>query len=165
MGNGFSHVGVSTLDMDRTIGFYEEVLGIPRVAEHKTRIREGGVLRQVYFEVGEGQFIVFMEPRDISGIPAEYDTGINGALGLPGGMYHFALKVLSLEDLEAQRRKIESHGVEVSTVIDLGHAKSIFLTDPNNIQLELCCDVRSFNESDLHLESEASIALPDDAAD
>lgn len=159
MGNGFSHIGVSTLDMPATIKFYEEVLGIPRVADNKTRITEGGVLRQVYFEVGDGQYVVFMEPRNIRGIPAEYDTGINTALGLPGGMYHFALKVLSLEGLEARRREIESHGVEVSSIIDLGHAKSIFLFDPNNIQLELCCDVRNFDESDLYQESEASIAL------
>lgn len=165
MGNGFSHVGVATLDMDATIGFYEDILDIPRVAEQKTRIKEGGMLRQVYFEVGEGQFIVFMEPRRISGIPADFDTGINGALGLPGGMYHLALKVLSLDDLETARKTIESHGVEVSPVIDLGHAKSIFLSDPNNIQLELCCDIRAFEESDLHQEAEASIALPDDAAD
>jgi glyoxylase I family protein len=165
MGNGFSHVGVSTLDMDATIRFYEDVLGLPRVAEQKNRIREGGMIRQVYFEAGPGQFIVFMEPRGIRGIPAEYDTGINGALGLPGGMYHVALKALSLEDLEAQRRRIERHGIEVSGIIDLGHAKSIFLSDPNDIQLEICCDVRAFEASDLHQESEASIALPAGADD
>ncbi|MEJ2645656.1 MAG: VOC family protein [Gammaproteobacteria bacterium] len=165
MGNGFSHVGVSTLDMDATIRFYEDVLGLPRVAEQKTRIREGGMIRQVYFEAGPGQFVVFMEPKGISGIPAQYDTGINRALGLPGGMYHVALKALSVDELEARRSRIEGHGVDVSEIIDLGHAKSIFLSDPNGIQLEICCDVRRFEAADLHQESEASIALPDGVDD
>ena len=165
MGNGFSHVGISTLDMDSTIRFYEDVLGFPRVAEQRTQIKEGGVLRQAYFEVGDGQFMVFMEPKNISGIPTKYDTGINGALGLPGGMYHFAIKVLSLDELEAQRKKLDTHGVDVSPIIDLGHAKSVFFSDPNNIQIEFCCDIRPFNESDLHQVSEASIALPDQVTD
>ncbi len=161
MGNGFSHIGISTLDMETTIRFYEDVLGFPRVTEHKTKIKEGGMLRQVYFEVGDSQFIVFMEPKDISGFPAKYDTGINGALGLPSGMYHFALKVSSLDELEIRRKKLESYSVEVSQIIDLEYAKSIFFADPNNIQLEFCCDLRPFNETDLHKTSEASIALPD----
>ncbi|WP_305907529.1 VOC family protein [Methylomarinum sp. Ch1-1] len=161
MGSGFSHVGLSTLDMDATIQFYKNVLGFPLVAEHKTRIKEGGMLRQAYFEVGDQQFIVFMEPKEISGIPAEYDTGINGALGLPGGMYHFALKIHTLDGLEKMRNKLEDQGIDVSQVIDLGHAKSIFLLDPNNLQIEFCCDIRTFTDSDLHQQSEASIVLPD----
>jgi len=161
MGNGFSHVGVSTHDMDATIRFYEEVLGCERVLEDLTRVEEGGTLRQVYFDVGEGQYIVFMEPKGVPGISSDYDTGINGALGVPGGMYHIALRVSSLDELELRRKALESHGVDVSAVIDLGTAKSVFFHDPNNIQLEISCHMRPFNESDLHKESVASVALPE----
>ena len=159
--SGFSHVGVSTHDMDATIRFYEQVLGLERVAEELTRVKQGGTLRQVFFSVADGQYIVFMEPKDVPGIPSDYDTGINGALGVPGGMYHVALGAASLDDLEAWRLRLEQSGIEVSGIIDLGHAKSIFFNDPNDIQLEICCQVRSFNEADLHQESEASIALPE----
>lgn len=158
-GHGFSHVGVSTHDMDATIAFYEGLLGFRRVVEDRTVIREGGILRQVYFDVGEGQFIVFMEARNVAGVPSDYDTGINKALGVPLGMYHFALRVSSLDELESRRLDLAARGVEVSQVIDLGTAKSIFFSDPNDIQLELCCHVRAFDESDLHRESEASLAL------
>lgn len=161
MGNGFAHIGVSTHDMDATIRFYDELLGFPRVGDERIRIKEGGVLRQVSFEVGDGQYLVFMEAKGIASIPSDYDTGINGSLGVPSGMYHFALRVLSLDDLNLRHKELESRGIEVSSIIDLGYAKSIFLRDPNGIQLELCCQVRAFNESDLHQESEASIALPD----
>jgi len=147
--------------MDATIRFYETILGFPRVAENLTRVIEGGTLRQVNFDLGDGQYIVFMEPNGIRGISEAYDTGINRALGLPAGMYHFAFKVSSLDDLQAWREKLLSHGVDASAIIDLGTAKSVFLSDPNNIQIELCCHVRPFNETDLHQESEASMALPD----
>ena len=112
------------------------------------------------FDVGDGQYIVFMESRGVAGIRGDYDTGINGALGVPAGMYHFALRVRSLDDLKSRLKELEGRGVEASPVIDLGIANSVFLRDPNGIQLELCCATRPFNESDLHRESEASIAVP-----
>ncbi|MGA7951620.1 MAG: VOC family protein [Thiobacillaceae bacterium] len=154
-------MGVSTHDMDATIRFYDGVLGFPRVGDDRIRIKEGGVLRQVSFDVGGGQYMVFMESKGVRGIPGDYDTGINRALGVPGGMYHFALRVLTLDGLESRRQELQRHGIEVSPIIDLETAKSIFFLDPNGIQLELCCHTRAFDESDLRRESEASIALPD----
>ena len=88
-GYGFSHFGLSTHQMDATIQFYESVLGFPHVVEDLTRVKSGGTIRLVYFDVGDEQFIVFMEPKNVPGIPADYDTGNNGALGVPRGMYHF----------------------------------------------------------------------------
>jgi catechol 2,3-dioxygenase-like lactoylglutathione lyase family enzyme len=158
--SGFSHIGVSTHDMDATIRFYEALLGFPRVVDELTHTNPGGTLRQVYFDLGQGQFIVFMEPKNVDGIPENYDTGINGALGVPLGMYHFALNVLTLDDLESRRSRLEDQGIEVTSIIDLGHAKSVFLYDPNGIQLEFCCQTRPFNESDLHKVTEASVAVP-----
>src|SRR5436190_1209343 len=96
---GFSHVGVSTHQMDKTIEFYRTVLGFPPVVEDVTQVTSGGTVRMVYFDVGDNQFIVFMEPKNVPGIPADYDTSINGALGVPRGMYHFSFKVSTLEEL------------------------------------------------------------------
>jgi catechol 2,3-dioxygenase-like lactoylglutathione lyase family enzyme len=155
---GFSHVGVATHQMDATIDFYEKVLGFPHVLEDLTRVTSGGMLRMVYFDVGDGQFIVFMEPKNVPGIPADFDTGINGALGVPRGMYHFSFKSPSLDDLEARRKSLEDQGVDVSAIIDLGYAKAIFFFDPNGIQLEFCCQIRPFDESDLHKQSEVTVA-------
>ena len=158
MSEGFSHVGLSTHDMETTIRFYSELLGFARTADERISIREGGSLRQVSFDVGCGQYVVFMEAREVQGISETYDTSINTALGLPGGMYHFALKLPTCEALEVRRVELAEKGVEVSAVIDLGHARSIFFQDPNGIQLEMSCPVRPFDESDIGRESEASIA-------
>ncbi len=156
---GFSHVGVSTHQMDATIDFYENVLGFPRVVEDLTSASSGGTVRLVYFDAGGGQFIVFMEPKNVPGIPEDYDTGINSALGVPRGMYHYAFKVPSLEDLESRRTSLQGHGIDVTSVIDLGYARAIFFFDPNGIQLEFCCQIRPFNESDLHKVSDVVVAV------
>jgi catechol 2,3-dioxygenase-like lactoylglutathione lyase family enzyme len=155
---GFSHVGVSTHQMDATIRFYTEVLGFPPVVEDVTSVSSGGSIRMVYFDVGDEQFMVFMESKNVPGIPADYDTSINGALGLPRGMYHFSFKVPTLEDLESRRQSLASQGIDVSATIDLGYAKAIFFFDPNGIQLEFCCQTRPFQEADLHRQSQVTVA-------
>ena len=159
VGRGFSHIGVSTHDMELTRAFYEDLLGFPRVVDEMTHVSQGGRLRQVYFDVGEGQFIVFMEPKQVPGISEDYDTGINTALGVPAGMYHFALRAQTLEELELRRATLHTNGVEVSEIIDLGMARSIFFADPNNIQVEICCHTRPFDETDLRRVTDATVAL------
>lgn len=156
--HGFSHIGVSTHRMDATIAFYEGVLGLRRVVDSLTRIRSGGTLREAYFDLGQGQYLVFMEPKRIPGIREDYDTSINEALGVPRGMYHFAFKVDTLGELETRRAALEREGVEVSGLIDLGHARSIFFFDPNGIALEYCCQTRPFEEADLQRVMDADIA-------
>lgn len=159
MSSGFSHIGLSTHDMERTCRFYEGILGFARVVDEMTHVDQGGSLRQVFFDIGGGQYVVFMEPRNVPGIAADYDTGINGALGTPAGMYHFAFREPSLDALNARRDSLLAAGVEVSDIIDLGTAKSIFLADPNNIQIEFACHTRPFDASDLGRVSHATVAI------
>jgi catechol 2,3-dioxygenase-like lactoylglutathione lyase family enzyme len=156
MGIGYSHVGLGTHDMEATLRFYEGLLGFKRVAEQRTRVTTGGTVRLTYLDAGDDQFIVFMESRDVEGIANDYDTGINRTLGVPLGMYHFAFKAQSVEDLSERRRTLEAAGVEVSETIDHGYAKSIFFRDPNDLQLEFCYQVRPFQESDLYQAPEVS---------
>jgi catechol 2,3-dioxygenase-like lactoylglutathione lyase family enzyme len=158
MAIGFSHVGLATHDMESSIEFYEGVLGFRRVAEQRTRVKEGGTVRLTYFDTGDAQFIVFMESKGVKAIPSDFDTGINRSLGVPAGMYHFAFRARSPEDLEERRRTLENAGVVVSETVDHGYAKSIFFRDPNDLQLEFCYQVRPFQESDLHQEPEVSVA-------
>src|SRR5207247_9282388 len=100
---GLSHVGLSTLDMDRTRAFYEGVLGFTAVRCDTMQVKEGGQIRHVFFDAGDGQLLAFMEPRGVPGVPAEYDAGINRGLGLPDMLYHFAFHLGSLEAHQAQR--------------------------------------------------------------
>ena len=81
---GFSHIGLSTHDLDKTRDFYENVLGFKAVRCDIIKIKEGGRIRHMFFEVGRDQLIAFMEPKDVDAIPADYDAGINEGLGVPG---------------------------------------------------------------------------------
>ena len=129
MRRGFSHIGLSTLDLDRTRAFYEDVLGMPAVRCDTIEVKEGGRIRHIFFDVGEGQMIAFMEPRGVSGIPAEYDAGINRGLGVPEAFYHIAFEVGSVEALETKRAALLAKGVRVTPVVDHEWMKSIYFKD------------------------------------
>lgn len=159
---GFSHVGLSTLDLDRTLEFYENVLGFKRVRSDIIQVKEGGRIRHVFLDTGKGQLIAFMEPQGVKGIPDDYDAGINRGLGLPDGFYHFAFEAGDQVALEKKRLELLEKGVEVSDVVDHdGWCKSIYFKDPNQIQLEYCCLTRRLDQDDVHMKVRVEISSQD----
>ena len=156
---GFSHVGLSTLDLDRTREFYEKVLGFKVVVADTIKIKEGGAIRHIFFDTGRDQLIAFMEAKGVNGIPAEYDAGINRGLGLPSAFYHFAFEAGSEAALEQKRQELVAKGVKVSDVVDHDWAKSIYFKDPNGMQLEYCCITREFNDNDAKMQDRFSMSI------
>ena len=155
---GWSHVGLSTLDMDKTRAFYENVLGFKAVRCDILTVKEGGHIRHVFFDTGHGQLIAFMEPRGIPGM-REYDPSINRALGVPEGFYHFAFEAGTVADLEAKRAELIAKGVKVTPVVDHEWAKSIYFHDPNGLMLEYSCYTRELNEDDARMQPRFEISL------
>jgi catechol 2,3-dioxygenase-like lactoylglutathione lyase family enzyme len=145
---GFSHVALTTLDMEKTKQFYEDVLGFKAVVHDNILIEGGGSIGHIFFDVGRDQLIAFMAPRQISGVPATYDTGINQGLGVPGSFYHFAFEAGSLTNLRDKRDELRAKGVDVTEVMDHGWASSIYFRDPNGVTLEYCCATRDLREED-----------------
>src|SRR5438067_3831837 len=145
---GSSHIGLSTLDLDRTRDFYERVLGFTAVRCDTIKVKEGGRIRHIFFDTGRDQLIAFMEARGVPGIPGEYDAGINRGLGVPDAFYHFAFEVGTEPALEQKRQELLGKGVKVTEVVDHDWAKSIYFKDPNGLQLEFCCYTRALNEED-----------------
>ncbi|HJV54776.1 MAG TPA: VOC family protein [Methylomirabilota bacterium] len=156
---GFSHVGLSTLDLDRTRDFYENVLGFKAVRCDVIRIKEGGQIRHVFFDTGRDQLIAFMEARGVPGVPAAYDAGINRGLGVPSVFYHFAFEAGSEAALEDKRHELLAKGVDVTEVVDHDWAKSIYFKDPNGLQLEFCCFTRNLDASDARMQDRAEISV------
>src|SRR5688500_16609812 len=156
---GFSHIGLSTLDLDKTREFYEDVLGFKAVRCDVITVQEGGRIRHIFFDTGRDQLLAFMEARGVEGIPADYDAGINRGLGVPNAFYHFAFEAGSEAALDEQRNELIARGVEVTEVVDHDWAKSIYFKDPNGIQLEFCCFVRSLNADDAHMQERAQIPI------
>jgi catechol 2,3-dioxygenase-like lactoylglutathione lyase family enzyme len=157
--NGFSHIGLSTLDLDMTRAFYEDVLGFKAVVADDFRIQEGGRLRHIFFDVGRDQLLAFMEARDVPGVPAHFDAGINRGLGVPAAFYHFAFEAGSEAALADKRERLRAKGLEVSDITDHGWAKSIYFRDPNGLSLEYCCIVRNLREDDAHMQERGTIPL------
>lgn len=158
MSHGFAHVGLATHNMAATIAFYEGMLDFPRVADIKNNVADGGIVRLVYFECGEEQFLVFMECKNVAGIAEDFDTSLNGPIGVPSGLYHLALKVPSVAALEEKRRHLAASGLDVSEPVDHGYARSIFLRDPNDLQIEFCAMTRAFAAEDRYQEQVVRIA-------
>ena len=149
---GYSHVGLSTLDLDATRAFYEGVLGFPAVRCDVMQVKEGGEIRHVFFDTGQGQLLAFMEPHGVPGIPVEYDAGINRGLGVPDAFYHLAFEVGSVEALEAKRAELLAKGVRVTPVVDHEWMKSIYFKDPNGLLLEYACTTRELGDDDARMQ-------------
>jgi len=154
---GFSHLGLSTLDLDKTRAFYEGVLGFKPVVCDEITVKEGGKIRHIFFDTGRDQLIAFMEARNVDGIPAEYDTSINRGLGVPSAFYHFAFEAGSEAGLAEKRKELLAKGVEVTDIVDHNWAKSIYFKDPNGLQLEYCCLVRELNQNDATMQPRFTI--------
>jgi catechol 2,3-dioxygenase-like lactoylglutathione lyase family enzyme len=127
---GFTHIGLSTLDLDRTRDFYENVLKFKAVRCDILRVKEGGQIRHIFFDTGRDQLIAFMEARGVSGVPAQYDARINHGLGVPNAFYHFAVEAGFEAALNEMRNALIARGVEVTDVVDHDWAKSILLQGP-----------------------------------
>jgi catechol 2,3-dioxygenase-like lactoylglutathione lyase family enzyme len=149
---GFSHIGLSTLHLDKTREFYEGVLGFKVVIADTIKIKEGGRIRHMFFDAGREQLIAFMEPQGIPDIPAEYDAGINRGLGVPASFYHFAFEAGSEAALAHKCDELRAKGVEVTDIVDHKWSKSIYFKDPNGLSLEYCCLVRDLNEDDATMQ-------------
>jgi catechol 2,3-dioxygenase-like lactoylglutathione lyase family enzyme len=156
---GFSHIGLSTLDLDKTRDFYEGILGFKPVVADIIKIKEGGSIRHIFFDTGRDQLLAFMESRGVPGVPTEYDAGINRGLGVPAAFYHFAFEAGSEAGLQAKRQELVAKGVQVTEIVDHNWAKSIYFKDPNGISLEYCCLVRDFVEDDATMQDRFEISV------
>jgi catechol 2,3-dioxygenase-like lactoylglutathione lyase family enzyme len=154
---GFSHIGLSTLDLDKTREFYEGVLGFKPVVADTIKVQEGGYLRHLFFDVGYNQLIAFLEPQGIPDVPPKYDAGINSGLGVPAGFYHFAFEAGSSAGLAEKRDELRAKGVETTDIVDHGWAQSIYFKDPNGLSLEYCCIVRNLTKDDAMMQERFTI--------
>ena len=156
---GFSHLGLSTLDLDKTRDFYENVLGFKAVRCDIIKVKEGGQIRHIFFDTGRDQLIAFMEARGVPGVPARYDAGITRGLGVPSAFYHFAFEAGSEAGLDEKRHELIAKGVEVTDVVDHDWAKSIYFKDPNGVQLEYCCFTRTLTANDARMQDRFTISV------
>jgi len=136
---GINHVALATRDMDSTIRFWRDLLGMRLVAG----LAEPGS-RQYFFEIAENCLISFFEWPEVKPMPdRDPGTPVKG----PFSFDHICIELPGEEDLWALKDRLEAADIWVTEVIDNGFIHSIFSTDPNNIQVEFCCRVDGVNLS------------------
>jgi catechol 2,3-dioxygenase-like lactoylglutathione lyase family enzyme len=151
--SGFNHVVLVTNDMDKTVRFYRDVLGLKVCATVARETRPPGVItrsgdewsRLYFFELGNGDTLAFAEfqGKDTTA-EKSYFSGAWPGEGRPitrlQKMEHIALNVDSLRQLKAVQQRLRKAGFKVSEVQDLKGSpfvKSIYIYDPNGIPLEI----------------------------
>ncbi len=146
MNKGIHHLGLATHDMEKTIEFYENILGFRAVVCELIAPASGGAIRHAFFDAGNGELVAFMEANTVEGVRDDFDTGINRGLGSGSGMFHFAFRVDDERELEGKQADLIAKGVKVSDVVDHDWCKSIYFRDPNFVQLEFCCMTRELTD-------------------
>lgn len=125
---GIHHLAMATRDMNATIRFWRDLLGMRMVA---------GLGRQGYklyfFEICPEHYLVFFEWPRVEPV-AEKDHGypVSGPLVFD----HVSFCVDDDDALWEMRDRMEAAGFWVSDVMDHGIIRSIYSFDPNGIPIE-----------------------------
>ncbi len=130
---GINHLAMATGDMDGTIRFWRDLLGLRLVAGLG---RPG--YRHYFFEISDVDMIAFFEWDGVRPIP-EKDHGV--PVAGPYAFDHVAIGVRDRGDLFEIKDKLEAADVWISEVIDHGFIFSVYAFDPNGIAIEFSCPV------------------------
>jgi catechol 2,3-dioxygenase-like lactoylglutathione lyase family enzyme len=135
--NGVNHLAMATGDMDKTIRFWRDLLGMRLVAG----LGRAGY-RHYFFEISENDLIAFFEWSEVEPIE-EKDHGrpVKG----PFAFDHVSIGVEGEDDLWALKDKLAAAGFWVSEVIDHGFIHSIYAFDPNGIPIEFSHNVEGID--------------------
>ena len=131
---GIHHVAIATGDLDATLRFWRDLLGMPVRVTFGSKPGD-----KVYFvEVSEGSMLAFFEWPGIEPIKEkEHGVPTSG----PFAFDHIAIGVEDEAALYAIRDRIEAAGIWVSMVIDHGFIHSIYTFDPHGVAVEFATPV------------------------
>ncbi|MEM8902354.1 MAG: VOC family protein [Actinomycetota bacterium] len=122
-GQGIHHTALLSSDIERTIRFYDEVLGMPLVELFENRDYEGST--HFFFDVGNGNTVAYF---DFPGL----DLGDYAEV--LGGLHHVAISVTP-EDYDAIRGRLEEAGVVEVGPEDV--SDSTYFGGPDGERLEI----------------------------
>lgn len=135
--NGVNHLAMATGDMDMTIRFWRDLLGMRLVAG----LGQPGY-RHYFFQISESDLIAFFEWPGVAPVPKkDHGRPVRG----PFIFDHVSFGVETEEDLWELKDKLEVAGFPVSDVIDHGFIHSIYAHDPNGIPVEFSHNVPGIN--------------------
>ncbi len=121
---GLHHVALVSSDVERTVRFYQDVVGFPLTDIFENRDYPGS--NHFFFDIGHGNLLAFF---DFPGL----DLGPYREV--LGGLHHVAISV-EPERWEQARARLDGAGVPYQ----LESATSVYFRDPDGARLELIAD-------------------------
>jgi glyoxylase I family protein len=123
-GRGVHHLAMICSDVERTIAFYQDVLGFPLVEVIENRDYPGST--HFFLDIGNDNLLAFF---DFPGL------GLGDAVEAHGAVQHVAISVEQAH-LDAVRRRLDESGIPYLGP-DRGLSDSIYVKDPDGVQIEL----------------------------
>ena len=144
--HGLHHFAWRCRDTEETRHFYEDLLGLPLVhvikADHVPSTGEYCPYVHIFFAMRDGSFIAFFDlGDDVVALPSP---------NTPSWVNHIALRVDSVDALQAAKARLQAAGVEVLGLTDHRIIQSIYFFDPNGLRVELTTPSVSQQEMDAH---------------
>ena len=121
---GVHHVALLSADVERTVRFYQDVLGFPLTDIFENRDYQGS--NHFFFDIGHGNLLAFF---DFPGL----DLGPYAEV--LGGLHHIAISVTP-DEWERAKARLDEAGVGYQ----LESGTSMYFPDPDGARLELIAD-------------------------
>ena len=135
--NGINHLAMATGDMDKTIRFWRDLLGMRLVAG----LGKPGY-RHYFFQISESDLLAFFEWPDVQPVASkEHGSPVTG----PFVFDHISFGVETKDNLWELKDKLSAAGFHVSDVVDHGFIHSIYAHDPNGIPIEFSWNVEGID--------------------
>ena len=121
---GLHHAALLSSNVERTVRFYQEVLGFPLTDIFENRDYPGS--NHFFFDIGHGNLLAFFDFPDL---------GLGPYAEVLGGLHHMAIS-MTPEEWESAKARLDQAGIEYQSE----SGTSIYFRDPDGARLELIAD-------------------------
>ena len=127
---GFNHVAIVTPDLDRLVGFYEQVFEAAKTFEMAAKPDHP---RMAIVDLGGGAALNVFEAG-----PDDEIVGDRRRAGGRGAIDHYGIAVDSRATLDAVKERLVAAGADIGEIQQLGDMWSLFFRDIDGMELEVC---------------------------